>query len=250
MQGRVPRGGDRLARGGARLDLQPERGRPPRDPRRLPGLALPRPRRPRLRLLRHLGLLARQHRQRRRRALARRRRPRHVRSRAPRSRPTLLTSPAMLAPHESLNLNRRRGLLAAEVGNGLTLPGTIAIYDVGSDCRAPAAAVLDADRDRPRERLQPATARPSGSPAAAGYIKAVDVTDPAAPRSSGAAPTTRTGSRSRPTAGRCTRPTRSTATSGSSTSAQVQDRAPRPEGPRAQPPHLGPGLDPAEQSAS
>ncbi len=48
-----------------------------------------------------------------------------------------LISLAMLAPHESLNLNAKRGLLAAEVGNGLTLPGTMAIYDLGQDCQHP-----------------------------------------------------------------------------------------------------------------
>jgi hypothetical protein len=48
-----------------------------------------------------------------------------------------LTSPPMLSPHESLNLNRRRGLLAANMGNGLTLAGLMSIYDVGRDCRHP-----------------------------------------------------------------------------------------------------------------
>src|SRR5262249_6243181 len=49
-----------------------------------------------------------------------------------------LTSLAMLSPHESLNLNAKRGLLAAEVGNALTTPGTMDIYDVSHDCRHPA----------------------------------------------------------------------------------------------------------------
>lgn len=49
----------------------------------------------------------------------------------------LLTTLAMLSPHESLNLNTERGLLAAEVGNALTLPGTFDIYDVRTDCRHP-----------------------------------------------------------------------------------------------------------------
>jgi len=53
-----------------------------------------------------------------------------------------LTSAAMLAPHESLNLNTRRGLLAAEAGNGTTLPGLMSIYDVRQDCRHP---VLDSN---------------------------------------------------------------------------------------------------------
>src|SRR5207302_1891308 len=49
----------------------------------------------------------------------------------------LLTAPAMLAPHESLNLNTKRGLLAADMGNGTTLPGEMSIYDAGQDCRHP-----------------------------------------------------------------------------------------------------------------
>jgi hypothetical protein len=50
----------------------------------------------------------------------------------------MLTSLPMLAPHESLNLNLRRGLLAADLGNGASLPGLMSIYDVGQDCRHPA----------------------------------------------------------------------------------------------------------------
>ena len=48
-----------------------------------------------------------------------------------------LTTPAMISPHESLNLNMRRGLLAADMGNALTLPGWVDIYDVKSDCLHP-----------------------------------------------------------------------------------------------------------------
>lgn len=48
-----------------------------------------------------------------------------------------LTSPAMLSPHESLNLNTRRGLLAAELGNVGSLPGVMAVYDLNADCRHP-----------------------------------------------------------------------------------------------------------------
>ena len=52
---------------------------------------------------------------------------------------TLTTLP-MLSPHESLNLNARRGLLAADMGNPASYPGLMSIYDVGQDCRHP---VLD-----------------------------------------------------------------------------------------------------------
>ena len=49
----------------------------------------------------------------------------------------LLTSLPMQSPHESLNLNPRRGLLAAEMGNGATAPGLMSIYDASQDCRHP-----------------------------------------------------------------------------------------------------------------
>ncbi|MEA2470910.1 MAG: hypothetical protein QOE38_1909 [Thermoleophilaceae bacterium] len=48
-----------------------------------------------------------------------------------------LTTPPMLSPHESLNLNSARGLLAAVNGNPATYPGLVAIYDVSADCRHP-----------------------------------------------------------------------------------------------------------------
>jgi hypothetical protein len=48
-----------------------------------------------------------------------------------------LTEPAMLSPHESLNLNEKRGLLAAVSGNPAMYPGWVSIYDVSKDCRKP-----------------------------------------------------------------------------------------------------------------
>ena len=48
-----------------------------------------------------------------------------------------LTEPPMLSPHESLNLNTKRGLLAAVNGNPATEPGLVSIYDVSRDCRHP-----------------------------------------------------------------------------------------------------------------
>ena len=49
----------------------------------------------------------------------------------------LLTEVSMQAPHESLNLNRKRGLLAAEMGSAGTAPGLLAIYRIKDDCRRP-----------------------------------------------------------------------------------------------------------------
>lgn len=48
-----------------------------------------------------------------------------------------LVTPAMLSPHESLNLNQARGLLAATQGSPATAPGVVDIYDLGADCRHP-----------------------------------------------------------------------------------------------------------------
>jgi hypothetical protein len=48
-----------------------------------------------------------------------------------------LTSLPMLSPHESLNLNYTRGLLAADLGNPTTYPGLMSIYDVSHDCLHP-----------------------------------------------------------------------------------------------------------------
>ncbi|MBF4162065.1 hypothetical protein ISG29_10205 [Nocardioides sp. CBS4Y-1] len=48
-----------------------------------------------------------------------------------------LTSPAMLSPHESLLVNRRRGLLAGTLGNPATAPGILDVYDLRQDCRHP-----------------------------------------------------------------------------------------------------------------
>src|SRR4051794_36143623 len=48
-----------------------------------------------------------------------------------------LTEPSMLSPHESLNLNYKRGLLASVMGNPDTYPGQVTIYSVSADCRHP-----------------------------------------------------------------------------------------------------------------
>ncbi|MCW3050184.1 MAG: hypothetical protein JWO74_4468, partial [Solirubrobacterales bacterium] len=49
----------------------------------------------------------------------------------------LLTELPMLSPHESLNLNAKRGLLAAVEGNPTTYPGVVSLYDAHADCRHP-----------------------------------------------------------------------------------------------------------------
>jgi hypothetical protein len=54
------------------------------------------------------------------------------------TRTTILRSPAMVTPHESLRLNARRGLLVANAGSATTQVGFVDVYDVSKDCRAPA----------------------------------------------------------------------------------------------------------------
>ncbi len=48
-----------------------------------------------------------------------------------------LVTAAMQSPHESLMLNKKRGLLVAVLGNPATNVGMIDVYDVKRDCRAP-----------------------------------------------------------------------------------------------------------------
>ena len=48
-----------------------------------------------------------------------------------------LVTPAMQSPHESLMLNKRRGLLVAVLGNPATNVGMLDVYDLKGDCRNP-----------------------------------------------------------------------------------------------------------------
>lgn len=94
-----------------------------------------------------------------------------------------LTQPPMLSPHESLSLNRRRGLLAAVLGNPTTYPGLVSIYDVRDDCRHP---VLDSTSPIARFGHESGFA-PDGKTfyatgTATKSITAIDVTDPTAPQ--------------------------------------------------------------------
>ena len=48
-----------------------------------------------------------------------------------------LVTPAMLSPHESLSLNTKRGILAADMGYPTFNPGYVDLYDLSQDCRHP-----------------------------------------------------------------------------------------------------------------
>ena len=93
-----------------------------------------------------------------------------------------LRTPAMISPHESLNLNVRRGLLAAIMGSPGTAPGFVDIYDVASDCRHP---VLKASAPVGVAGHE-ATFAPDGNTfyvtaTALPYVSAIDVTNPSLP---------------------------------------------------------------------
>jgi hypothetical protein len=94
---------------------------------------------------------------------------------------TLLTSLAMLSPHESLNLNTTRGLLAAEVGNALTLPGTMDIYDVHADCRHPVLQSQTPTLSGHESGFSP-DGKTFYAAGGAGFIYAFDVTNPKHPK--------------------------------------------------------------------
>jgi hypothetical protein len=48
-----------------------------------------------------------------------------------------LRTPAMQSPHETLRLNKKRGLLAAAMSYPTFQPGIVDVYDVTADCRHP-----------------------------------------------------------------------------------------------------------------
>jgi len=93
-----------------------------------------------------------------------------------------LTELPMMTPHESLNLNTTRGLLAAVNGNPATEPGLVSIYDVHADCRHP---VLDSTslvaRFGHESGFSPDGKTFYATSTALPSITAIDVTDPKHP---------------------------------------------------------------------
>jgi hypothetical protein len=92
---------------------------------------------------------------------------------------TLLT-PGMLSPHESLNLNTKRGLLGAETGTALTNPGTFDLYDVSEDCRHPVQQSITPIRFGHESGFSP-DGRTFWVAGGGGQITAYDVSEPKAP---------------------------------------------------------------------
>lgn len=101
-----------------------------------------------------------------------------------------LRSPAMSSPHESLSLHAGRGLLAANLGNLVTGPGFVDVYDVKTDCRHPKllstypVGVLGHEGNFSPDGNTFWVAAPWGGYAErdVGTLTAVDVSNPLAPR--------------------------------------------------------------------
>jgi hypothetical protein len=94
----------------------------------------------------------------------------------------MLTEPPMLSPHESLNVNTKRGLIAAVDGNPTTYPGLVSIYDAHTDCRHPVHTYTGLIARLGHESgfsTDGKTFYATGTAYQA--ITAIDVTDPSAP---------------------------------------------------------------------
>ena len=101
---------------------------------------------------------------------------------APRQTAALQTL-AMDSPHESLNLNRKRGLLVAVAGNPATLPGIIDVYSVREDCRQPKLLSTIPFQGFGHESGFAPDGRTFYASATSGYtLAAIDLTDPSNPR--------------------------------------------------------------------
>jgi hypothetical protein len=95
-----------------------------------------------------------------------------------------LTELPMMSPHESLNLNPKRGLLAAVLGNPATYPGLVSIYDAHADCRHPvlqSTALVARFGHESGFSTDGKTFYATGTAVQA--ISAIDVTDPKNPHS-------------------------------------------------------------------
>jgi len=93
----------------------------------------------------------------------------------------LLDTLPMQGPHESLNLNERRGLLAAAYGTGMTGPGLMSIYDVSEDCRHPVHKATTAGATFGHESGFSPDGRTFWIAGGIG-LAAIDVSDPRFPR--------------------------------------------------------------------
>ena len=94
-----------------------------------------------------------------------------------------LVTPAMQSPHESLLVNAERGLLAAVAGNLAFQVGQVDLYDISADCRQPVLkSTLPVGVLGHESGFSPDGNTFWAASLGAGVLTAVDVTDPAAPR--------------------------------------------------------------------
>jgi hypothetical protein len=96
-----------------------------------------------------------------------------------------LRSVAMLTPHESLQVNQKRGLVAAVAGTPAVGPGIVDVWDASKDCRHPVfksvpnlAGILGHESAMTLD----GNTFYSGNPVPGGQVAAVDVSNPARPR--------------------------------------------------------------------
>ena len=92
-----------------------------------------------------------------------------------------LSTPAMLSPHESLLLNKKRGLLAATLGTAATYPGILDVYDVKTDCRHPRLLSSTPSGVLGHESGFAPDGRTFWTASTAGTLVAIDLTNPSAP---------------------------------------------------------------------
>ncbi|MFL6089137.1 MAG: LVIVD repeat-containing protein [Aeromicrobium sp.] len=96
-----------------------------------------------------------------------------------------LSTVTMLTPHESLQVNQKRGLLAAVAGTPAFGPGVVDVYDISKDCRHPElkspplnlAGIIGHESGMALD----GNTFYSGNPVPNGQVAAVDVSNPAAP---------------------------------------------------------------------
>jgi hypothetical protein len=96
-----------------------------------------------------------------------------------------LRTVAMLTPHESLQVNQQRGLVAAVAGTPAIGPGIVDVYDASKDCRRPILKSLPnlAGIIGHESGMAPdGKTFYSGNPTPGGQVAAVDVSNPTLPR--------------------------------------------------------------------
>ena len=96
-----------------------------------------------------------------------------------------LSTLAMLTPHESLQVNQKRGLVAAVAGTPAIGPGIVDVYDASQDCRRPRlksvpniAGIIGHESGMSLD----GNTFYSGNPTPGGQVAAVDVSNPLLPR--------------------------------------------------------------------